>query len=97
VVRLVVEDDDLTLAAAECPQDARRHHVRRLPEGVGLLGFAPAEKLSGIGGDTLDLFRVSGEEGVVVDDLDLGLEQRIPQVGRDKVPLAVVVLLPLGM
>ena len=48
-------------------------------------------------GDALDLLRVARQERVVVDDLDLRLEQRIPQVGRDEVALAVVVVLALGM
>ena len=69
----------------------------RLPERVGDLGLAAAQQLAGVAGDALDLLGVPGQEGVVVDDLDLRLEQRVPQVGRDEIALAVVVVVALGV
>lgn len=44
--------------------------------------------------DALDLLGVPGQEGVVVDDLHLGLQQRVPQVRGNQVALAVVVVVP---
>ena len=97
VVRLVVEHHDLALARPEGPQHPGRHHVRRLGEGVGQVGPTAPKELSGVGRHPLDLLGVAGQEGVVVDDLDLRLQEGVPQVARDEVPLAVVALLPFGM
>jgi len=97
VVRLVVEDDDAALATREVAQDPRRDGGGLLAEGVGLHAVAAAEQLARVCGYPLDLLRVAGKEGVVVDDLDLGFEQRLPQVRRDEVALAVVAVVALGV
>ena len=79
------------------PQDPGGDHARASPGTRRPLGPAAAQELAGVAGDALDLLRVPGQEGVVVDDLDLGLEQRLPQVGGHEVALAVVVVVPLGV
>ena len=97
VVRLVVEHDDLALAGAEGPQHPVGDHVRGLPERVGDLRLAAPQQLAGVARDALDLLGVPRQERVVVDDLDLRLQQSLPQVRRHEVALAVVVVLPLGV
>ena len=70
--------------------------VRRLLERVGASRLAAAQELAGVRGDALDLLGVPRQERVVVDDFDLRLEQGVPEVGRDQIALAVVVVLALG-
>ena len=47
-MRLVIEDDDLALPAAERTQDPRRDHVRCLPESVRRLRLSPTQQLASI-------------------------------------------------
>jgi hypothetical protein len=102
VVRFVVDDDDLALApaalgpAAEIAQHAGDHLIVGLLELVGLVGVA-GEELLGVGGDALELLGVPELEGVVVRDGDLGLLEGAPEIVRDEVALAVVVLVVAGV
>src|SRR4051794_9689233 len=89
VVGLVVKDDDPALAAAQVPQYPGRDLLGGLAEGVGRLTLVAAQELPGVGRNTLDLLRITRQEGVVVDDLDLGMQECLPEVRRYKVALAV--------
>src|SRR5205807_8759335 len=89
-------DDNLALSGAEGAQDASGNNVGRLTEAVGRLAVAPQQLLGGLG-DAVELLQLPRQEGVVVDDLNLRLEEGVPQVGRHDVAHSVVVVVTLGM
>jgi hypothetical protein len=45
----------------------------------------------------LNLFRVAGQKDVVIDDPNLSLQERVPEIGRYEIAFAVVVVVALGM
>ena len=72
VMCLVVQHHDLAFRAPERAQDASRDHLGSLLERVGILRLSAAEQLSRVRRHTLDLLRVAGQEGVVIDDMRPG-------------------------
>ena len=77
---LVVEHDDLALAAAKTTEHSSDDGLRRLNEGVLLDRLSTEQQLASVGRDTLDLTRKLRQELVVVHDIDLCLAELLAEI-----------------